>query len=59
MLSDAGEGSGVWLRLMGSDGRLLKSGDQIWLGAQILVIRRHDAQWEIRHHGSDGRFRKA
>lgn len=59
MLEDLGLGSGVWLRVRGGDGRRLASGDQIWVGAQILAVRREGASWQIRHHGPDGRFRAA
>ena len=38
-IADSGEGSGVWLRVNSSDGRALRSGDQIWLGSQILIVR--------------------
>lgn len=57
-LSDSGEGSGVWLRLKDRDGRALESGDQIWLGAQILLVRRDGSSWQLRHHGPDGRLRE-
>jgi len=58
-IRDSGEGSGVWLRIEGTRGRLLRSGDQIWLGAQILVVREGaDATWQIRHHGPDGHLRE-
>lgn len=53
-----GEGSGIWLRVDGQRGRLLRSGDQIWLGSQILVVRLKDDAWQIRHHGPDGRLRE-
>lgn len=53
---DSNEGSGVWLRIQGNDGRLLKPQDQVWLGDQILIIRREKSGWEIRHHGPDGLF---
>lgn len=60
IVSDSGEGSGVWLRIQGSEGRLLRPRDQVWLGAQILILHRNlsgkDAAWEIRHHGPDGRL---
>jgi ferredoxin len=42
---------------------LLRSGDQVWLGAQILVVHRRkneqEMQWEIRHHGPDGLLLKS
>ena len=56
-LRDLGGGSGVWLRVMERDGRPLQPGDQVWVGAQILVFRRDGKGWEIRHHGPDGRLR--
>lgn len=56
-LEDLGEGSGVWLRIVGSEGRALADGDQVWLGAQILVFRGFGTSWVIRHHGPDGRLR--
>lgn len=40
VVSDSGEGSGVWLRVVGSKGRILDLGDQVWLGAQILPFPR-------------------
>jgi len=60
MLEDLATESGVWFRVQGTDGRALENGDQIWLGAQILVIRRGGAGgegWQIRHHGPDGHLR--
>jgi ferredoxin len=56
-LADSGEGSGVWLRVQSPAGRLLKSGDQIWLGSQILIVRRKGDEWLVAHHGPDGRLR--
>ncbi len=57
-IADSGKGSGVWLRIKGSAGRLLRSGDQVWLGAQILIFQRQEeaagVRWEIHHHGPDG-----
>jgi ferredoxin len=59
----SGKGSGVWLRIKGNEGRLLRSGDQVWLGAQILVVHRskneQETQWKIRHHGPDGLLLKS
>jgi ferredoxin/pSer/pThr/pTyr-binding forkhead associated (FHA) protein len=55
-ISDSGEGSGVWLRLRSSNRRKLKAGDQIWLGTQILIVRRRGDDWEVDHHGPDGRL---
>jgi ferredoxin len=46
------------LRVDGIEGRLLRSGDQLWLGVQILVLRRDDEGWQIRHHGPDGLLRE-
>ncbi len=60
-LEDLGTGSGVWLRVRGTDGRVLENDDQVWVGAQILVIRRKRGDageiWQVRHHGPDGRLR--
>jgi len=60
VVADSGDGSGVWLRIQGSEGRLLRPRDQVWLGAQILVLHRkangRETEWEIRHHGPDGRL---
>ena len=58
VLADLGEGSGVWLRLRGAEGRLLEESDQLWLGAQLLLVRRVEDDWQIRHHGPDGRLRE-
>lgn len=58
VVRDSGEGSGVWLRVVGSEGRLLRPGDQVWLGAQIIVIRHEVEGWQVRHHGPDGRLRE-
>ena len=55
-IADTGEGSGVWLRIRGADGRRLESEDQLWLGAQILVVRQADSGWQLRHHGPSGRL---
>ncbi len=57
VLEDLGQGSGVWLRISGSEGRALVDGDQVWLGAQVLVFRGVGTSWVIRHHGPDGRLR--
>ena len=57
-LEDLGAGSGVWLRLRGAEGRLLEDGDQLWLGAQLLLVRRSEDDWQICHHGADGRLRE-
>lgn len=65
-LEDLGTGSGVWLRLTGSDGEPVRDRDQFWLGAQILVLRRSeqdsaavgtDSGWQVHHHGPDGKHR--
>ncbi len=56
-IEDLGEGSGVWIRVQELDGRRLENDDRIWLGAQILVVRRDGQEWQLRHHGSDGRLR--
>ena len=53
---DSGTGSGVWLRVRGSEGRVLAAGDHVWLGAQILAVERVGAGWQLRHHGADGRW---
>jgi ferredoxin/pSer/pThr/pTyr-binding forkhead associated (FHA) protein len=58
MIRDSGEGTGVWIRVVGSQGRLLRSDDQVWLGSQILVIRKEADAWRLRHHGPDGRLRE-
>jgi ferredoxin/pSer/pThr/pTyr-binding forkhead associated (FHA) protein len=55
-IADTGEGSGVWLRIRGADGRRLESEDQLWLGAQILVVRQEESGWQLRHHGPSGRL---
>jgi len=59
VVGDSGEGSGVWLRIQGLEGRLLQGRDQIWLGGQILVMDHKGAEWKIRHHGPDGRLLKS
>ena len=56
---DSGQGSGVWLRLRGSDGRALTEGDQVWLGSQVLVIAKQGECWQLRHHGADGQLVEA
>jgi len=56
-LEDLEAGSGVWIRVRGTDGRPLEDGDQIWVGAQILVVRREAERWQVRHHGPGGRLR--
>lgn len=58
-IADSGEGSGVWLRVKSSDGRALRSGDRIWLGSQILIIRRKGDAWQVDHHGPDGRLQRS
>jgi ferredoxin/pSer/pThr/pTyr-binding forkhead associated (FHA) protein len=55
-IEDLGAGSGVWIRVRGADGRPLANNDQVWLGAQILVIREGLEGWQINHHGPDGRL---
>ncbi|HEB88318.1 MAG TPA: FHA domain-containing protein, partial [Deltaproteobacteria bacterium] len=56
-IRDSGGGSGVWLRVDGQEGRLLRSGDQVWVGMQILVLKKQEAGWRVQHHGPDGRLR--
>lgn len=56
-VSDTGEGSGVWLRVDGIDGRRVEAGDQVWLGLQVVAVRRGASGWELHHHGPDGRRR--
>lgn len=56
VVHDSSNGSGIWLRIQGSEGRLLRERDQVWLGAQILIMRRDESGWQISHHGSDGRL---
>jgi ferredoxin/pSer/pThr/pTyr-binding forkhead associated (FHA) protein len=53
-ISDTQEGSGVWIRVQGSEGRRLAANDQIWVGAQILVVVEEGGRWHLRHHGADG-----
>jgi len=53
-IADTGEGSGVWLRVDGSDGTVLESGAQIWVGAQILVAEQGAGGWQVRHYGPEG-----
>jgi pSer/pThr/pTyr-binding forkhead associated (FHA) protein/ferredoxin len=50
--------TGVWLRVPNGVGCVLGVDDQVWLGAQILLIRKREDGWEIRHHGPDGRLRE-
>ena len=57
VVEDHGDGSGVWQRLVGPDGRLVCEGDQLWLGAQILVVESAEDGWRLAHHGSDGGWR--
>ncbi|GEM_PF-3318165 len=57
VVEDQGDGSGVWMRLVGPDGRLIGEGDQLWLGAQILVVESAADGWRLAHHGSDGGWR--
>jgi len=57
LVEDQGDGSGVWQRLVGPDGRLVCEGDQLWLGAQILVVESAEDGWRLAHHGSDGGWR--
>jgi len=42
VVHDSSNGSGIWLRIQGSEGRLLRERDQVWLGAQILIMRRDE-----------------
>ncbi len=58
-VEDLGGGSGVWLRLRGPEGHMLAERDQLWLGAQLLLVQRSADGWQLRHHGPDGRFRAA
>ena len=61
-VQDAGGGSGVWIRLQDRDGRRLETDDQIWVGAQILVVERDvesEVGYRLQHHGSDGGRRGA
>jgi ferredoxin len=56
-VSDSGEdGTGVWLRVRGSDGRRLALGDQIWLGSQVLVVVDEDGSWRLRHFDARGQL---
>ncbi len=53
-ITDTEQGSGVWLRVQGTDGTVLSDGDQLWVGAQILVINKTD-QWVVTHYDREGR----
>ena len=55
-LADQGEGSGVWIRISGPEGRPLVEADQLWLGSQIVVIRQAEDGWQIDHHGPSGQW---
>lgn len=57
VVEDQGDGSGVWQRLVGPDGRLVCEGDQLWLGGQILVVESAEDGWRLAHHGADGGWR--
>lgn len=59
VIQDASEGAGIWLRIQGIEGRLLRPRDQLWLGQQILVMQRDKTDWKIHHHGPDGRLRQS
>jgi pSer/pThr/pTyr-binding forkhead associated (FHA) protein len=56
-IADSGEGSGVWFRIKAGEGYPLESGDQIWLGAQLLVADRQRDHWTLAHYGPDGQLR--
>lgn len=58
-LADSGEGSGVWLRIEAQEPWPLEDKDQIWLGAQILVVGRPRDAWNLTHFGPDGQLRKS
>ncbi len=57
-VEEMGATTGVWLRVPSGDGCVLRGDDQVWLGAQILLIRKREDGWELRHHGPDGRLRE-
>lgn len=56
-VEELGSTTGVWLRVPSGVGCALGGDDQVWLGAQILLIRKREEGWQIRHHGPDGRLR--
>ena len=55
VLSDTGQGSGVWMRVR-SDGRKLMAGDQLWLGAQFLRAVEETGRWGIEHYNRKGEY---
>ncbi|MFK7898664.1 MAG: FHA domain-containing protein [Myxococcota bacterium] len=57
-VEDLDSATGVWLRVPAGKGWGLREDDQIWLGSQILLVRRREELWELRHHGPDGRLRE-
>ena len=57
-IADSGEGSGVWIRIKQAEGWPLESGDQIWLGSQILVAEKQGDRWTLAHYGQDGQLQK-
>ena len=55
VLSDTGQGSGVWLRVRG-DGRRLTAGDQLWVGAQFLRVVDESGRRGIEHYNRKGEY---
>ena len=44
----------MWLRVAGTEARSLREGDSIWLGAQLLVLSKSGATWQLEHYDGDG-----
>jgi thioredoxin reductase/pSer/pThr/pTyr-binding forkhead associated (FHA) protein/ferredoxin len=57
VLEDTGAGSGIWLRAQGVEGRPLAQGDNVWIGAQILVVTKEGAGFGIAHYDREGVYR--
>jgi thioredoxin reductase/pSer/pThr/pTyr-binding forkhead associated (FHA) protein/ferredoxin len=56
VLADTGQGSGVWIRVQGVQGRALGEGDTVWVGAQILMATKQSGRWALAHYDSDGAY---
>ncbi len=57
-ITDTGQGSGVWLRVLGSDGSPVQDGDQLWLGSQVLVASHGADGWLLTHYDREGTQRE-
>lgn len=54
VIADTGNGSGVWIRAHGVNGRPVGEGDVVWVGAQILMVTKDSGRWALAHYNNDG-----